>query len=292
MKQFLHAITFTLCIVILMATHSLRAQEEYSTDFSIAFQINHQDRETAVYQGEPLIFYFGLSNPKAMNAYYYNLAKHKEIKEVKAVTLGTDKLPWTKLVSFFIEDKERKQIPSWKGNITGDIFRDGLKAMALLDGENTAEGYFVISPQVSGEIPLGTYHITVVIDTRGYKNYPMWQGRAVSDVFILKIIARPSQLSGKALKESYELNGRYYLLIEDFNKVKEFAEKILATDVHSLVGLSLLAWAWEGLKEYDAAIDILQKSEHEFWRQYPRSYEPPEEIIYRIQRLKEKLGKK
>lgn len=292
MKEFLKRFSLIPLFIILLGTHSLCAQEGYSTDFSIALQINHQDREATVYQGEPLIFYFGLSNPKAMNAYNYNLAKRKEIKEVKAVRLGTDKLAWTKLVTFLIQDTAGKQIPAWKGNITRDIFRDGLKAMALLDGENTAEGYFVISPQVSGEIPLGTYHISVVIDTRGYKNYPMWQGRAVSDVFTLKIIARPSRLSGKALKESYELNGRYYLLIEDFNKVKEFAEKILAMDSHSLAGLSLLAWALEGLKKYDAAIDILQKSEHEFWRQYPRSYEPPEEIHYRIQRLKEKLGRK
>ena len=109
---------------------------------------------------------------------------------------------------------------------------------------------------------------------------------------MLKIISRPSQLSGKALKESYALHGRYCLLIEDFNQAKEFAQKLLALDAHSLAGLSLLAWALEGLEKYEAAIDILQKLEHESWRQYPRSYEPPEEIIYRIQRLEEKLGKK
>lgn len=292
MKEFLKRFSLVLLFIILLGIYSLYAQEEYSPDFSIALQINQQDREATVYQGKPLIFYFSLSNPKAMNAYYYNLAKPKEVKEVNAVRLGTDKLPWTNLVSFLIEDTSGKQIPTWQGKITGDILSEGPKSIALLDEKSTAYVYFVISPEVSRQIAIGTYRVRMVIDTEAYKNYPMWQGRAVSEVFMLKIIAQPSQLSGEALKKSYELHGRYYLLIEDFDKAKEFAQKLLATDAHSLAGLSLLAWALEGLKKYDAAIEVLQKSEYEFFRQYPRSYEPPEEIRYRIQRLKEKISKK
>ena len=227
--------------------------------------------------GDPIVVVLRVSNPRAMNAHYRNLAAGKEVNKIPRVTLGKPAEAWVGSVKFTIADSEGNVVPA-------RFYATPVKEdMITLGAENFAEGYFFIAPEESSKLGEGEYSIKAAI------------GDMISNALVLRLVEKEKELIGKSSIPQLLKLGRYHLVLGNFEKAEEYANKILTIDAHSLRGLNLLGDARTGLKKYKQAYDTFNTAIDEFFAQNPPpkkfsvNYRPPELFMQKRNALKKEL---
>lgn len=228
-------------------------------------------------QGEPVVISLLVSNTRAMNDRYYNIASGKEEKKVSNLTVGTADTPWINFINFTLSDSQGKVMPV-------KFYANPVKENEVaLGADNFAENYFFITGEDSAKLSPDSYSLKAILDAN------------LSNSLELKMVSRPKELDRPGQVDSLLKNGRYYLLLGNFSKAEEYANNILAIDSHSLKALNLLGDAQDGLGRFEEALKTFNRAVDEFFAQYPPpekdspNYRPPELFMEKINKLKQKL---
>ena len=263
-----------IALALLLAVLVVNMSPVFAQDFQAVISYEVGIDAKSFMPGEPVSIRLLVSNPKAMNAYYHNLAYGKEEEKVSTITLGDKKTPWTNLANFALLDNQGK-----KAGVKFSA-QSAAENAVTLGTDNFAQNYFFLAGEETAKLRPGDYTIKVSLkDVAG------------NDLG-LKIIEK-KELTGKESIPHLFKFGCYYLLTEQFEKAEEYANKILAIDPHFLWGLNLLGDAQTGLEKYEEAYQTFNRAIDEYFIQNPPDgtgrYEGPEIFSDKAQDLKNKL---
>ena len=283
----------------------------------ISLQIDRA-HEITVYQGTPLLISVRLANQRAMNAAGENQARQaraeglkaavargaipKEKAEavlaylsqrvpVRAVQLGDDTAGWDTFVRFAqLTPDGKQQSLGWPLKALGPAASKTLR----LDGETTAQLDFALDPTTAAAITPGEYQIVAVLEVPAEAKLAAerWRGRTESDPVKLSVKEKPAQFT-KADEENFNLSlARYNDATGDSRGALQYAEKALAVNPKSIPASILVGEVREGMGDLKGALEGYKNAEHEFYQQYPNSYEAPLYLIDKTISVTEKLGEK
>jgi tetratricopeptide (TPR) repeat protein len=283
----------------------------------ISLQID-REHELTVYQGTPLLFSVRLANHRAMNAAQGNharqacaeglkaavargaipkeradalLANLQRTEPIRAVQLGDDTAAWDTFVRFAQLTPDGKPQPlGWPLKALGPAQSKTLR----LDGETTAQLDWALDPTTALAITPGEYQIVAVLEVPAEAKLAAerWRGRTQSDPVKLSVKEKPAQFT-KADEENFNLSlARYYDATGDARGALQYAEKALAANPKSIPASILVGEVREGLGDLKGALEGYKNAQHEFYQQYPNSYEAPLYLIDRTISVTEKLEEK
>ena len=248
-----------------------------AADYQVAISFDVRVDSKSFIMGEPIVINLRVSNPKAMNAHYHNIAAGKAEKAVSEVTLGKPGAPWINSVVFKMTDSEGKIV-----SVKWETIAAGADKVTL-GAENFAEHYFFIAPEECAKLKEGVYSIQAAVNNIG------------SNILTLNLLKEKGKLSGKDEISQILKVGSYHFIRGDFKKAEEYAKRVLSIDAHSLKGLHLLGDALTGLERYREAYDIFKKAVDEYFLQYPPprkfsvNYRPPDLFFDKMRELKERF---
>ena len=270
MKKILLASLFSILIC-------LSAGAGLCADYQVVISFDARVDSQSFIIGEPVVISLRASNPKAMNAYYHNIAVGKDEKAIDEITLGKPGAPWIDSVVFRVTDSGGKIVGVKWDTIAAD------KDEVTLGALNFAEHYFFITPGESAKLADGAYSIQAAVNNTR------------SNILTLNLLKKKGDLTGREEISRLLKFGRYYFIRGDFKKAEEHAGMILSIDGHSLKGLHLLGDALAGLARYKEAYDVFNKAVGEYFRQYPppekfsANYRPPDMFLEKMQELKKRF---
>ncbi len=245
-------------IAVICAAALCASGPVFCEDFSIRIVFDVEVDSRAYMQGDPVVVSLVASNPKAMNAYYADIAEGKgEGRASAQVTLGTPAEPWTTLVKFAVAG------PDGSPRAVAFSATAPEQSEVALGAQNFAECYFFIASEETAKLKEGAYSIKAVIKD------------VESNTITLNVVTKEREPSaGKGSVPQFLKYGRYHLLRGDFQKAAGYGYKMLAADEHSLEGLNLLGDAQLGLAKYKEAYETFDKAIREFIIKYPPSKDP------------------
>ena len=273
----------------------------------ISFQINHAD-ELTLYRGTPMVLDVRVVNHQAMIAdakeisdrvYIQQLhaaANRGEIPkerveatiarmdlapEVSAISLGEDTAPSDSFLQLSQRLPDGTLHPL---NWTTKLIRPAQAKRITLTARTEAELMFVVEPSSAEQIPRGEYAIVAALNVPANRGVApgAWTGQANSDPVKVIIRDKLARLSPED-EEKLDLQfAAYFHDSGDFTEAAKRAESALAVNPKSIVAAIALGEAEKAHGDLKGALEAFQKATSEYYRQYPKSYEPPTLLISRI----------
>lgn len=273
----------------------------------ISLQINHAD-EITVYRGTPMVLNVRVVNHQAMIAdaleisdrvYIQQLrdtANRGEIPkerveatiarmdlapEVSAISLGDDTAPWDSFLqlSQLLPDGTLHPL-----NWMTKLVRPAQAKRITLTAQTEAELTFVVEPSSAEQISPGEYPIVAALNVPANRGVTpvAWTGLANSDPVKVIIRDKPAHLSSGD-EEKLDLHfAAYFYESGDFMEAAKRAQSALAVNPHSIAAAIAVGEARKAHGDLKAALEAFQKATTEYYRQHPKSYEPPTLLISRI----------
>jgi tetratricopeptide (TPR) repeat protein len=273
----------------------------------ISLQINHADGLT-LYRGTPMVLNVRVVNHQAMIAdaqetsdrvYIQQLraaAKRSEISkerveatiarvqlapEVSAINLGEDDAPWDSFLQLSQQLPDGTLRPlGW----TTKVIRPPAAKRLALTTQTEAELTFAVEPSSATQIPLGEYVIVAALNIPAKVGFTpgTWTGLAESDPVKLTIADKPGRLSPDD-EERLDLQfADYFYAGGDFAEAAKRAQSALAVNPKSISAEIAIGEARKAQGDLKGALEVFQKARSEYYRQYPKSYEPPTLLLSRI----------
>jgi tetratricopeptide (TPR) repeat protein len=137
---------------------------------------------------------------------------------------------------------------------------------------------------VAAQITPGIYQVVAALDvpSAGSAKAGTWTGKSQSEPVTLTIREKPSHLS-PADEEKLDLHfADYFFASGDYSESAHRAQAALAVNPKSIVAEIALGESKRAQGDLKDALEAFQKAASEYYRQYPKSYEPPTLLISRI----------
>jgi hypothetical protein len=273
----------------------------------ISLQINCVDGLT-LYRGTPMVLNVRVVNHRAMIAdaqeisdrvyiqQLHDAANRGEIPkerveatiarmdlapEVSAISLGDDTAPWDSFLqlSQLLPDGTPHPL-----NWTTKLVRLAQAKRITLTAQTEAELTFVVEPSSAERIPPGEYPIVAALNVPANRGATpgAWTGEANSDPVKVIIRDKPARLT-PGDEEELDLHfAAYFYGIGDFVEAAKRAQSALAVNPNSIAAAIAIGEARRAHGDLKAALEAFQKATTEYYRQHPKSYEPPTLLISRI----------
>jgi tetratricopeptide (TPR) repeat protein len=262
----------------------------------------NEETSITVYDDEPLIFSVAMVNDDAATAASYNTPLEDQIREIER-----------KFKAEQMEEKEFKRAVE-------EIERNMLKVRVYRFGSPLGWPHYIKFQALSGDtwryvnwpLKLLIYHpATQVVDldasTSCYVEFGLdpedpqrpkdeFQVKAVveiakditveSDVVTINFLQQKMP-KAETSKEGFLLaKGEYAYKRGLYEDAKEYTQRVLKANPHSLLALNLLGEIEEGKKDLSAALSAYEKALEEAYEQYPDRREPPRALLNKIRRIR------
>lgn len=314
MKEKIFLALFFLAVLLAAASGSIYAQEEDSLPKPVsgpALSLNiYGEKEFTADAKEPLLLAVGINNPEAFNLSALNENAKQVVDEARkggdwdsmskaerrdfqamhsahkipVVTLGSQKRPVWNLISFVVKSASKDALI-----IRALSTNAGREKKIELNEYASASLYYGADAQALSSLPEGDYYIQARLDTKEEKG--MWQGEALSPA--VKVTLK-KEFTPASQDEAYFRNylyGRFYLYDEQWERVEEYALRLLGQDEESVEAWELRADAFVGKGELEDAeaslIYALNLFESKHRNDEPEENEPQEGPRYLERRLGE-----
>jgi hypothetical protein len=209
------------------------------------------------------------------------IARMELAPEVGAIHLGSDAVPWDSSLQLSEKLSDGTLRPlSWAARPV----QPAAAKHVTLKAKTSAELRFVADPSVAAQIPPGVHQIVAALDvpSTGNAKSGTWTGQSQSEPVALTIQEKPGLLS-PADEEKLDLHFvDYFYASGDFTEAAKRAQSALAVNPKSIVAAIALGEAEKAHGDLKGALEAFQKATSEYYRQYPKSYEPPTLLISRI----------
>jgi hypothetical protein len=274
---------------------------------AISLQINRAN-EVTLYRGTPMVLTVSIVNHRAMIAdaqersdrvYVQQLraaagrgempkenveaeiARMDLAPEVSAISLGDDTAPWDCFLqlSQILLDGTLHPL-KW----TTKLVRPAQAKRITLTAHTEAELTFVVEPSSAEQIPPGDYAIASALNVPANRGVTpgAWTGQAESDPVKVIIRDKPARLSSGD-EEKLDLHfAAYFYESGDFIEAAKRAQSALAVNPNSIAAAIAVGDARRAHGDLKAALEAFQKATTEYYRQHPKSFEPPTLLISRI----------
>jgi len=273
----------------------------------ISLQINHID-ELALYRGTPMVLDVRVVNHQALIAdaqeisdrvYMQQLqaaANRGEIPkerveatitrmdlapEVGAISLGEDTSPWDSFLklSQLLPDGTLHSL-----NWTTKLVRPAQAKRITLTAQTEAELTFVVEPSSAEQIPPGEYPLVAALNVPANRDATpgTWTGQANSDPVKVNILDKPARLTPGDEEKLDLYFAAYFYEIGDFVEAAKRAQSALVVNPNSIAAAIAIGEARKARGDLKGALEAFQKATSEYYRQRPKSYEPPTLLISRI----------
>ena len=273
----------------------------------ISLQINHAD-ELTLYRGTPMVLDVRVVNHQAMIAdaqetsdrvYVQQLqaaANRGEIPkerieaaiarmdlapEVSAISLGEDTAPWDSFLQLSQRLPDGTLHPL--DRTTKLVRPPGAKGVTLT-AQTEADLTFAVEPSSAAQIRPGEYAIVASLNVPSNISLKpgTWTGQVQSDPVELTIADNPARLSPDD-EEKLDLHfAAYFYASGDFAEAAKRAQSALALNPRSIAAAIAIGEARKAHGDLKGALEVFQKARSEYYRQYPKSYEPPTLLLSRI----------
>ncbi len=295
---------------------SLLGEEEVPPLPNIALQINRSHKLT-VAQGAPWILSVRLANLRAINVSAQNsadesylerlqaavargeiqrervgaaIARLQKKRPIRVVRLGDAGTGWERFVrlSLQVPGGRRSPLP-WPIKLASS----SKAGSVTLDEKTTAELDYTLSPEAAGQVAPGEYRVVAALEVPAEAKLPAdrWRGRVESEPVELGIAAK-AELMTKPEEEKLNLEfADYFAFLGDLDQALTYSLRALAANATSIAAHTLVAETRERKGDLAGALSEYRAAEHEFYQQYPKSYEPPGYLIEKSGMLMQRLGR-
>jgi hypothetical protein len=283
----------------------------------LSLQINSAG-EQEVFQGTPLIFTVRVANQRAANAAsllqahqaYIALILEKLTKgeisaaealpmlelarqkpEVKVVRLGANDQGWETFLHFEVESAGAKpERLNWPMQM---VIPPQAKSL-VLDATSHEQLDFALSPDAAQQVPAGDYAVRAVLEVSGDATLPQdfWRGRVTSGAVKLRISPAPAQPSAAEQAHMNMQQAEFFSTTKDWSRALASAAAALAADPSLIRAAMVVGEAKEAQGDLSGARDAFLGAQRLFDQQYPKSYEAPQYLIYKIATLDQQLGER
>lgn len=209
------------------------------------------------------------------------IARMELAPAVSTINLGTEDVPWdsTLQLSEKLSDGTLRPL-AWATKV---VRPPGARRVTL-DARTSADLTFAIAPSVAAQIAAGAYQIVAALNvpSTGSAKSGTWTGQSHSEPVQLSIQEKPSRLS-PADEERLDLHfADFFFASGDFAEAVKRAQAALAVNPKSISAAIALGEARKAQGDFKDALEVFQKATAEFYRQFPKSYEPPTLLLSRI----------
>jgi hypothetical protein len=283
----------------------------------LSLQINSAG-EQEVFRGTPLIFTVRVANQRAANAAsllqahqaYIALILEKLEKgeisaaeavpmlelarqkpEIKVVRLGANDQGWKTFLHFEVESAGAKpERLNWPMQM---LIAPQAKSLAL-DATSHEQLDFALSPDAAQQVPAGDYAVRAVLEVSGDATLPqdLWRGRVTSEPVKLRILPAPAQPSAAEQARLNMQQAEFFSTTKDWSRALASASAALAADPSLIRAGMIMGEAKEAQGDLSGARDAFVQAQRLFDQQFPKSYEAPQYLIYKIATLDQQLGER
>jgi len=273
------------------------------------------EEELAVFQGTPLIFTARVANQRAANAAFTNRAHEtyvaliqeklakgeisaaaaqpmlelaRQKREIKVVRLGSNEQGWENFLRFEIAIAGSPPTRlTWP---LTPVTAPEAKSLAL-DASSKAQVEYALAPQAAAQIAAGDFEITAVLEVPAATALPqeLWRGRVASNPVRLKILPVPAQSSAADQANLNLQRAEFFSTTKDWSNALASALAALAADPNLIRAQMIVGESKEAQGDLSGARDAFATAEQLFYEQYPKSYERPQYLIYKLATLDERL---
>ena len=156
-----------------------------------------------------------------------------------------------------------------------------------LDQTRSAWVTFVVAPDETASAAKEAYRVRASFENRAAGQ---WQGRIVSGRVTITVAQPSGAPTASEQKKQQLLLGEYFLARKDYDQALVAARQALAIHPQSIDGLILLGNAQEARGDVHAALGAYEQALSEFDQRYPDAGHPPDVLMERIWRTRDKLG--
>jgi len=193
--------------------------------------------------------------------------------EIKLLSLGSESKPWPETVEFYILEKEE-----WRRS-TLDLellYHSPTEPELSFTGNLVAYAEYGLEPEKADNIQEGVHQIKAVTPI------------AESNLIVIRIVQKDDR---KPSEQKLRSIAEYHIKKKRYKDAFKASSRILKKNPHSISALILMSDYHTSRKEYDKALELLEKAKKEYGTRHPDWYEPPSYIqkkITRIELLKDK----
>jgi tetratricopeptide (TPR) repeat protein len=269
-------------------------------------RVNEKTNVT-VYEDEPLILSVSMVNDAAVAADSQNVPLREQIRELERrfEEKQMKEEDYKKAVEEIEQSMLKVRIYRFGGPIgwprfikfqalSGNTWREvnwPLKLLiytpkgqvADLDATTSCYVEYGLDPE-DAKRPKGEFQVKAVVE--------IVKDKAVeSDVVTVNLMKEKMPEAERGKEENLLIRAEYSYKRGLYEDAKEYAQRVLEANPHSLPALNILGDTEEKRGDLQAAFSAYEKAFEEFKKQYPDSREPPDLIIENMNRLRDLLKK-
>ena len=208
--------------------------------------------------------------------------------DVKAVRLGTTDQGWETFLHFEAGGVGRKpERLKWPIQMVTPPQSKSL----VLNATSSAHLDYALSPEAAGQVSAGDYSVIAVLEVPAAVTLPqdLWRGQVASRPVRLRVLQAPAQPSPAIQATVHMQRAEYFSTTGDWSNALASAQAALKADPKLIRAQMIVGEAKEAQDDLAAARNAFVIAKRLFDEQYPKSYETPRYLIYKIATLDERL---
>ena len=266
----------------------------------------NEESSVTVYADEPLILSVAMVNDAAVYAASHNAPLKDQIQElerkfkagqmeeeefkrsveeieqsmlmVRIYRLGGP-MGWPRFIKFQYLSEDTWEDVDWPLKL---LVHHPDTQVVDLDASTSCYVEFGLDPQ-DAQRPKGEFQVRAVVEIVKGKNIE-------SDVVTVNLLQKKMPKAKTSKEETLLAKGRYAFKRGLYEDAKEYVQRVLKGNPHSLLALDLLGDIEERRKDLSAALSAYEKALEEYNKKYPGTREPPRILLMKIDVIRNMMG--
>lgn len=265
----------------------------------------NEEPSVTVYADEPLILSVAMVNDAAATAASHNTPLIDQIQElerkIKAEQMEEEEfkrsveeieqsmmkvriyrlggpLGWPRFIKFQSLSEDTWEDVNWPLKL---LVHHPDTQVVDLDASTSCYAEFGLDPQ-DAQRPKGEFRVRAVVEIVKGKNIE-------SDVVTVNLLQKKMPKAKTSNEETLLAKGRYAYKRGLYEDAKEYVQRVLKANPHSLLALNLLGEIEERRKDLSAALSAYEKALVEYNKKYSDTLEPPRSLLMKIDMIRDTM---
>lgn len=266
----------------------------------------NEEESVTVYADEPLILSVAMVNDAAVYAASHNVPLEDQIQElerkfkagrmeeeefkrsveeieqsmltVRIYRLGGP-MGWPRFIKFQSLSEDTWEYVNWPLKLLAH-YPD--TQVVDLDASTSCYAEFGLDPQ-DAQRPKGEFQVRAVVEIVKGNNIE-------SNVVTVNLLQEKMPKAKTSEEETLLAKGRYAYKRGLYEDAKEYVQRVLEANPHSLLALDLLGDIEERRKDLSAALSAYEKALEEYNKKYLDTREPPRILLMKIDMIRDMMG--